>query len=69
VEFTALKREWCRARNIPMYTKEQKENLENGRQYIQQAFIRAYARQAEKVRASGLHVVSNIPERKESRNG
>ena len=52
-----------------MYTKEQKENLENGRQYIQQAFIRAYARQAEKVRASGLRVVSNIPERKESRNG
>lgn len=49
-----------------MLTKEQKDNLESGRKYIQEAFVRAYARQAEKVRKSGLRIVNNIPVRKES---
>jgi hypothetical protein len=61
-EFTALKRQWERARGIASpLTKEQAENLANGRRYILEAQARAHnkviAARKEQAEKRGMRIV------------
>ena len=65
-EFTALQRQWERARGIkPPLTSEEKQNLANNERYIREAWMRAHNKVKERAIASGLTVVKSIPVRKE----
>jgi hypothetical protein len=54
-EFFWLKREWCRARNIALpLTGEEKASLDFNRKWVNDQWMKAHARVAEKKRLSRL---------------